>query len=30
MTVACPREFLKEGLNKIVFAIRDLEKELGK
>lgn len=30
MTVACPREFLKEGLNKIVFAIKDLEKEFGK
>ena len=30
MTVACPRDFLKEGLDKIVFAIKDLEKELGK
>lgn len=30
MTVACPRSFIKEGLDKIIFAIKDLEKELGK
>lgn len=30
MTVACPRDFIKEGLDKIIFAIKDLEKENGK